>query len=391
MAEGGESNGHAAWGFGTRAIHAGQLPDPTTGAVMTPVYQNSTYAQPSPGEFKDGYDYARSKNPTRTALEANIASLEGGRHGLAFASGLASIDSVLHLLKAGDHAILCDDVYGGTFRLFDKVFKHHGIEFTRIDMTDAGAVEAAMTDRTRLVWLETPTNPTLKIIDIKAMADLAHARGALVGVDNTFATPYLQTPLSLGADIVCHSSTKYLGGHSDVVGGVLVVNDDELEQRLRFNQNAVGAVPGPWDCFLVLRSTKTLHVRMQRHSENARRVVDFLTEHPKVERVVYPGLESHPQHELAKRQMCGFGGMVTAIIAGGLDGSRAFLERLRIFTLAESLGGVESLAEHPAIMTHASIPADARRELGIDDGLIRLSVGIEDADDLVADLEQALG
>jgi len=390
-----ETNGgseSSVWGgFGTRAIHAGQRPDPTTGAVMTPVYQNSTYAQRSPGEIIDGYDYARSKNPTREALEQNIASLEGGRHGIAFASGLAAIDAVLHLLETGDHVVLCDDVYGGTFRLFDKVFRRQGLEFTRVDMTDHGAVLAAMTNRTRLVWLETPTNPTLKIVDIKAMAELAHERGALLGVDNTFATPYLQAPLSLGADVVCHSSTKYLGGHSDVVGGMLVVSADELAERLYFNQNSVGAVPGPWDCFLVLRSTKTLHVRMQRHCENARRVVDFLTEHPKVERVVYPGLESHPQHVVAKQQMCGFGGMVTAVIEGGLEGSGAFLERLRVFTLAESLGGVESLAEHPALMTHASVPAEARRELGIDDGLVRLSVGIEEADDLVADIEQALG
>jgi len=377
-------------GFGTRAVHAGQRPDPTTGAVMTPVYQTSTYAQESPGVIKGPYDYSRSANPTRTALEANLASLEGGRHGLCFASGCASLAAVLHLLEAGDHVVLCDDVYGGTFRLIDAVFSRLGITATRADMTVEGATEAAFTDRTRLVWAETPTNPMLKVVDIRRTAEIAKARGALFAVDNTFATPWLQNPLALGADVVCHSSTKYLGGHSDVVGGALIVDDDELAERLAYVQNAVGAVPAPWDCFLLLRSTKTLHLRMERHCANARRVAEWLEARDDVLRVRYPGLPSHPQHALAAEQMRDFGGMVTCVLDGGLDRARRFLERVRIFTLAESLGGVESLVEHPAIMTHASIPAEKRAEIGIADGLVRLSVGIEDADDLIADLERAL-
>lgn len=387
-------------GFGTRAVHAGQRPDPTTGAIMTPVYLSSTFAQSSPGVVKDGYDYARSKNPTRTALEANLASLEGGRHGLCFSSGLAALDCVLHTLSAGDHVVLCDDVYGGTFRLLDKAYRGLGIEFTRVDMTDLRAVGRALTARTRLVWIETPTNPLLKVVDIAAVAGLAKGDAGregpppIVAVDNTFATPYLQNPLSLGADIAHHSSTKYLGGHSDVVGGALVTSDDELASRLRFLQNAVGAVPGPMDCFLLLRSTKTLHVRMERHGSNAMAVASFLSSHPRVERVTYPGLSSHPQHAVARRQMMGgergFGGMVTCVVRGGLDAARRMLERVRVFSLAESLGGVESLIEHPAIMTHASVPAEVRASLGISDGLVRLSVGIEDAGDLVEDLRQAL-
>jgi len=385
--------------FATRAIHAGQAPDPTTGAIMTPVYMTSTYVQASPGAAKDGYDYARSKNPTRTALEQNLASLEGGAHGLCFSSGLGAIDCILHTLRAGDHVLLCDDVYGGTFRLIDKVHKHHGITFTRVDMTDLAATERAMTPATRLVWIETPTNPMLKIVDIAAVAALAKKRGALVGVDNTFATPFLQLPLALGADVVMHSSTKYLGGHSDVIGGVLVTSHEELAGKLRFLQNAVGAVPGPMDCFMLLRSTKTLHVRMERHCANAMKIAQWLEKHPKVERVVYPGLPSHPQHAIAKKQMCGFGGMITATLRGGGGGgggggglaeSRKFLERVRLFSLAESLGGVESLIEHPAIMTHASVPPENRAALGISDGLVRLSVGIEDVDDLIADLDAAL-
>lgn len=379
--------------FATRAIHAGQAPDPTTGAIMTPVYMTSTYVQASPGVAKDGYDYARSKNPTRTALEQNLASLEGGSHGLCFSSGLGAIDCILHTLTAGDHVLLCDDVYGGTFRLIDKVHKHHGITFTRVDMTDLAATERAMTPATRLVWIETPTNPMLKIVDIAAVAALAKKRGALVGVDNTFATPFLQLPLALGADVVMHSSTKYLGGHSDVIGGVLVTSHEELAGKLRFLQNAVGAVPGPMDCFMLLRSTKTLHVRMERHCANAMKIAQWLEKHPKVERVVYPGLPSHPQHAIAKKQMCGFGGMITATLRGGGGGlaeSRKFLERVRLFSLAESLGGVESLIEHPAIMTHASVPPENRAALGISDGLVRLSVGIEDVDDLIADLDAAL-
>lgn len=358
---------------------------------MTPVYMTSTYVQESPGVFKDDYDYSRSANPTRKALEANLASLEGGRHGLCFASGLAALDCVLHTMSAGDHVLLCDDVYGGTFRLIDKVFRRHGMDVSRADMTDLAQVEAAVTDKTKLIWMETPTNPTLKIIDIKGTSELAKARGALLVVDNTFATPYLQNPLSLGADVAMHSSTKYLGGHSDVVGGALVTSDDELAQRLRFLQNSVGAVPGPMDCFMLLRSTKTLHVRMDRHCENAMKVARFLEGHDKVESVIYPGLEHHPQYAVARSQMRKPGGMVTAIIAGGLDAARRFLERTHVFSLAESLGGVESLIEHPAIMTHASVPAETRKQLGIDDGLVRLSVGIEDPEDLVRDLERALG
>jgi cystathionine gamma-lyase len=377
--------------FETRCIHAGQHPDPATGAIMTPVYQTSTYAQASPGVFKDNYDYSRSANPTRTALEANLASLEGGKHAICFASGLASLAAVVHLLSSGDHVVLGDDVYGGTFRLLDKVFKQLGIDYTRVDMTDAAATEAAFTPKSRLVWAETPTNPLLKVADIAALAKLAKSKNALLAIDNTFATPALQNPLALGADIVSHSCTKYIGGHSDVVGGALVVNDDDLAQRLHFIQNSVGAVPGPWDCFLLLRSTKTLHIRMQRHCENAAKVAAFLEDHPAFDRVAYPGLASHPQHALAKRQMRAFGGMITAIMTGGLDAARRFLERVEVFTLAESLGGVESLIEHPAIMTHASIPPDARKAIGLEDGLIRFSVGIEHVDDLIADIERAAG
>jgi cystathionine gamma-lyase len=394
--------------FATRCIHAGQRPDPTTGAIMTPVYMTSTYVQESPGVFKDGYDYSRSKNPTRTALEGNLASLEGGRFGFAYSSGLGAMDCVLHLLKGGDHVVLSDDVYGGSFRLIDKVFRHQGITCTRVDMTKPGAIEGAATPSTRLVWLETPSNPMLKVIDIAAAAaavkklaggathgafaaaDLPLKRPILV-VDNTFATPYLQNPLALGADVVCHSSTKYLGGHSDVVGGALICSDPDLADRIRFAQNAAGAVPSPMDAFLVLRSTKTLHVRVQRHCENAAAIASWLETHPKVEKVIYPGLKSHPQHELASRQMRAFGGMISVVLKGGLDVSRRFLERVELFSLAESLGGVESLIEHPAIMTHASIPADARAALGIVDGLVRLSVGIEDVEDLRGDLERALG
>jgi cystathionine gamma-lyase len=376
--------------FATRAIHAGQSPDPSTGAIMTPIYMTSTFVQASPGVVKDGYDYARSKNPTRTALEANLASLEGGTHGFCFSSGLAATDCVLHTLKAGDHVVLCDDVYGGTFRLIDKVFKHHAIDYTRVDMTAPGATDAAFKPTTKLVWVETPTNPMLKVIDIAAVAKLAKARGAVCVVDNTFATPYLQNPLALGADIVMHSSTKYIGGHSDVIGGVLVTSNDDIAARLKFLQNSVGAVPGPMDCFMLLRSTKTMHVRVQRHCENAAHVAQWLEKHPKVESIRYPGLPSHPQHAIAKQQMRGYGGMITATLKGGLDQSRRFLERVHLFSLAESLGGVESLIEHPAIMTHASVPPENRAALGITDGLVRLSVGIEDIDDLIADLSHAL-
>lgn len=383
---------HDNKGFGTRCIHAGQQPDPTTGAIMTPVYQTSTYVQKSPGVIIEDYDYARSANPTRKALEANIASLEGGRHGIMYASGLAALASCVHLLSSGDHVVLCDDVYGGTFRTMDKVFKQFGITYTRVDMTDLDATESAFTAKTKLCWIETPTNPLLKIIDIEAVARIAKGRGVIVGVDNTFASPVLQNPLSMGADIVLHSCTKYIGGHSDVIGGVLVANDDDLAQRLHYTQNAVGAVSAPWDCFLLLRSTKTLHVRVQRHCENAAKIADFLAEQSQIESVIYPGRTDHPQHEIAKKQMRGgYGGMITATLKGGLPAARRFLERVQLFSLAESLGGVESLIEHPAIMTHASIDKPLREALGISDGLVRFSVGIEDVDDLIADIAEALG
>jgi cystathionine gamma-lyase len=376
-------------GFGTRAIHAGQVPDPTTGAVMTPVYLTSTYVQSSPGVHK-GFEYSRSQNPTRFALEDNIAALEGGTHGLAFASGLAATSTVMQLLSAGDHVIAGDDLYGGTFRLFDKVYRRLGLEFSFVDPAAGGAaVEAAMRPNTKMVWIETPTNPMLKLCDIAEVAAVCKKHGVLLGVDNTFMTPYNQRPLELGADLVCHSTTKYLNGHSDVVGGAVVTADDDLHARLQFLQNAAGAVPSPFDSFLVLRGIKTLHVRMDRHESNARALAEWLSGHDQVERVIYPGLPSHPQHELAKKQQRGFGGMISFDLAGGLDAARKFLSTCRVFALAESLGGVESLVEHPAIMTHASVPPDIRKQLGIADGFIRLSVGIEDLDDLRADLEGA--
>jgi cystathionine gamma-lyase len=373
--------------FETLAIHAGQRPDPVTGAVMTPVYLTSTYVQSAPGEHK-GYEYSRTHNLTRHALQDCLAALEGASHGLAFASGLAATDALLHLLDSGDHVVYSDDVYGGTFRLFDKVFKRHGLSFTPVDASDPGNVERAMTPRTRMVWLESPTNPMLKIADLAAIAALARARGAVSVVDNTFATPFFQRPLELGIDVVCHSTTKYLNGHSDVVGGAVLTSDAGLYQRIQFLQNAVGGVPSPMDSFLVMRGLKTLHVRMERHQENAFRIARFLDGHAQVEKVTYPGLPSHPQHALARRQMTGFGGMLTFVIRGGLPAARAFLSSLRVFALAESLGGVESLIEHPAIMTHASVPPETRGALGIADGFIRVSVGIENADDLVEDLER---
>jgi len=357
---------------------------------MTPVYQTSTYVQTGPGECIDNFDYSRSANPTRTALEANLANLEGGNHGISFASGIASLAACIHLLSAGDHVLLCDDVNGGTFRMFNNVFEQLGIQFTRVDMTNAALTRAAFTNKTKLVWLETPTNPMLKVVDIAMVTAVAREKGALTVVDNTFATPYLQNPLALGADIVSHSCTKYLGGHSDLVSGALVVKDDDPATRPPYIQNAVGTVPAPWDCFLLLRSTKTLHVRMEHHCANARRIADYLADHLRVERVFYPGRSDHPQHAIAAQQISDFGGMVTMTIKGGLTESRTFLESLNLFSLAESLGGVESLIEHPAIITHASVDADARQALGITDGLVRLSVGIEDADDLLGDLDQAL-
>ena len=378
-------------GFGTRAIHAGQSPDPTTGAVMTPVYYTSTYAQQAPGLHK-GFEYSRSHNLTRYALEGNLASLEGAGAGggLCFASGLAATSTLMQLFDAGTHVIACDDLYGGTFRLFDKVYRRLGFEFTYVDpLGGAAAVEAAVRPTTKLVWVETPTNPMLKLVDIATVAEVCRKHKLLLAVDNTFMTPYFQRPLELGADVVAHSLTKYLNGHSDVVGGALIVKDPELRDRLAFLQNAAGAVPSPMDCFLIVRGTKTLHVRMDRHESNARALAAWLSDHPQVEKIIYPGLPSHPQHALARRQQRGFGGMISFVLRGGLDESRRFLSACQVFTLAESLGGVESLIEHPAIMTHASVPPENRAKLGIVDGFIRLSVGIEDFSDLRADLERA--
>ena len=380
-------------GFATRAIHAGQKPDPTTGAIMTPIYATSTYVQESPGVHK-GFEYSRSQNPTRFALEACIADLENGAAGFAFSSGLAAIGTLLELLDSGDHVIAMDDLYGGSYRLFENVRRRSaGLQFSFVDLSDPAAFEAAIQDNTKMVWVESPTNPLLKMVDLEAIAKIARKRNLISVCDNTFCSPYVQRPLDHGFDIVMHSTTKYLNGHSDVVGGVAVVAEsrDNIRDKLAFLQNAVGSVPGPFDSFLVLRALKTLPVRMERHCANARRIAEFLEAHPKVERVYYPGLESHPQHELAKRQMRGFGGMVTAVLKGGLDDARRFLERCELFALAESLGGVESLIEHPAIMTHASVPREIREALGISDGLVRLSVGIEDCDDLLAELEAALG
>ncbi|HWU88494.1 MAG TPA: cystathionine gamma-synthase [Kofleriaceae bacterium] len=376
-------------GFGTRAIHAGQSPDPTTGAVMTPVYYTSTYAQDAPGVHK-GFEYSRSHNLTRYALERNLASLEGGAGGLCFASGLAATSTLLQLFDTGTHVIACDDLYGGTFRLFDKVYRRFGFEFTYVDpAAGPAAVEAAIRPTTKLVWVETPTNPMLKVVDLAGVAEVCRRRQLLLAVDNTFMTPYFQRPLELGADIVAHSLTKYLNGHSDVVGGALILKDAGLRDRLAFLQNAAGAVPSPMDCFLIVRGTKTLHVRMDRHEANARAIAAWLAEHPQVEKVIYPGLPSHPQHALAARQQRGFGGMISFVLRGGLEESRRFLSACQVFTLAESLGGVESLIEHPAIMTHASVPPENRKKLGIVDGFIRLSVGIEDLSDLQADLDRA--
>lgn len=373
----------------TLAIHGGQEAEPITGAVMQPIFQTSTYVQRSPGEHT-GFEYSRTQNPTRFALERAMAALEGGTHGLAFASGCAATTTVIQLLDAGDHVIAGDDIYGGTFRLFDKVMRRRGQRFTFVDPRDLDAFEAAFEARTKMVWLETPTNPMLKLGDIEAISKMCRQRGVLLVVDNTFMTPVFQRPLDLGADLVVHSTTKYCGGHSDVVGGAVVMRSAKLHEELHFLQNSCGAVPGPQDCYLTLRGLKTLALRMERHASNAQRVAEFLEGHAKVERVIYPGLESFPQHELAKRQMSGFGGMVSFYVDSDLDGARRFLEAVRVFTLAESLGGVESLIEHPAIMTHASVPKANRDKLGIADGFIRISVGIEHIDDLIADLERAL-
>jgi cystathionine gamma-lyase len=375
--------------FDTLAIHAGQEPDPTTGAIMTPVYLTSTYVQEGPGEHK-GYEYSRTKNPTRNALEGCLAALEGAKYGAAFASGLAAADTLMHMLEVGDHVVASDDLYGGSFRLFDKVHRRHGIDFTFVDLTNIEALEAAITPKTKMIWVETPTNPMLKLVDLAAVAQVAQRHKIISVADNTFMTPYFQRPLEFGFDIVTHSTTKYLNGHSDTVGGFLCTNNEALAERMYFLQNAVGAVPSPMDSFLVLRGLKTLHVRMDRHAANAARVAEFLVKHPKVKKVIWPGLESHPQHALAKRQMKGFGGMISFEIDGGEAVARTFLKAVRVFALAESLGGVESLIEHPGIMTHASVPKETRDMLGISDGLIRLSVGIEDGQDLCDDLAQAL-
>lgn len=385
-----DSSQHRPQGLGTRAIHAGQQPDPATGAIMTPIYATSTYVQSSPGVHQ-GYEYSRSQNPTRQAYEACIADLEGGVAGFAFASGLAAAATALELLDSGSHVIAMDDLYGGSYRLFDKVRRRTAaLDFSFVDLNDLDAVAAALTPQTRMIWAETPTNPMLKLVDLAALSVFARKHGLILVVDNTFCSPMVQRPIELGADIVLHSATKYLNGHSDIVGGVLVAADAELGKQLAFLQNSIGAVAGPFDAFLAMRGLKTLHLRMREHCASALKIAQWLEAHPAVEKVIYPGLPSHPQHELAKRQMQGFGGIVTIRIKGGLEASRRMLEQTRLFALAESLGGVESLIEHPAIMTHASVPAEKRAELGIDDGLIRLSVGVEDVEDLIAELDACL-
>ena len=379
------------WQLGTKAIHAGQSPDPSTGAVMTPIYATSTYAQSSPGVHQ-GFEYSRTHNPTRFAYERCVAALEGGSRGFAFASGMAATSTLLELLDSGDHVIAMDDIYGGSYRLFERVRRRSaGLDFSFVDLTDPAAFEAAITAKTKLVWVETPTNPMLKIVDIQAISAIARKHGLRVVVDNTFASPALQRPLEHGADIVMHSATKYLNGHSDMVGGMLVVGDDaELGEQLAFLQNSIGAVQGPFDSFLALRGLKTLHLRMKAHCENAQLLAEYLETHPAIEKVIYPGLKSHPHHALAARQMDGFGGMLSVCVKGGFEGAKRFCERSSLFTLAESLGGVESLMNHPAVMTHASVPPENRARLGISDNLVRLSVGIEHATDLKDDLAAAL-
>ena len=377
--------------LGTRAIHAGQSPDPSTGAVMTPIYATSTYVQSSPGVHQ-GFEYSRSHNPTRFAYERCVAALEGGTQGYAFASGLAATSTVLETLDSGDHVICMDDVYGGTYRLFERVRRRSaGLDFSFVDLTDPGAFAAAIRPNTKLVWIETPTNPMLKIVDIAAIADIARQHGIRVGVDNTFCSPILQRPLELGAHLVMHSATKYLNGHSDIVGGMVVVGDDsELAEQMTFLQNAIGGVQGPFDSFLALRGLKTLHLRMRAHCANAQHLAEWLSTHPAIEKVIYPGLPDHPQHALAGRQMDGYGGMLSVYVRGGLPAARRMMERCQLFALAESLGGVESLINHPAIMTHASVPAEQRARLGIHDNLVRLSVGVEDVADLQAELDVVL-
>jgi len=375
----------------TRLIHAGVTPDPLAGAIMTPIYQTSTYVQEAPGQNK-GYEYARTKNPTRTALENCLADIEGGKHGIAFASGMAATDAIIKMLQPGDEVVAVNDLYGGTYRIFHRVFAKYGIVIHHTDMEDPNACRRLMTNKTKLVWIETPTNPLLGIVDIKVVADIAHEYGALLCVDNTFASPYLQQPMSLGADIVLHSATKYLGGHSDLVLGGVVCNDDAIAEQLHFIQNACGAVPGPMDCFLCLRGIKTLHLRMDRHCSNGRVVAEYLAKHPRVDHVYWPGFESHPNHQVAKKQMSDFGGMISFTMKGGrMEEALKVLTSTRVFSLAESLGGVESLIGHPATMTHGSIPKEEREKYGVVDSLIRLSVGLEAAEDLVEDLGKALG
>lgn len=381
-----------SYGFGTKAIHAGQRPDPSTGAVMVPIYATSTYVQESPGVHQ-GFEYSRSHNPTRFAYERCVAALEGGSNGYAFASGLAATSTILELLDSGSHVVAMDDVYGGTWRLFERVRRRSaGLDFSWVDLSDLEAFEAAIRPNTRMVWIETPTNPTLKLVDIAAVAERAKKRGLIVVVDNTFCSPALQRPIELGADIVMHSATKYINGHSDIVGGLAIVGGRcDLAEQMTFLQNAVGAVQGPFDSFLALRGLKTLHLRMKAHCENAQVLAEFLEHHPAVERVAYPGLKAHPQFELAQRQMKGAGGMVSVWLKGGFEAAKRFMQRTELFACAESLGGVESLANHPAVMTHASVPAERRAALGVTDNLVRLSVGVEDIDDLRAELDGALG
>ncbi len=377
--------------FDTQVIHAGQAPDPTTGAVMPPIYQTSTYVQSSPGEHS-GFEYSRSQNPTRFAYERCVAELEAGKQGYAFASGMAATATILELLDAGDHVIAMDDLYGGTFRLFDKVRKRSAnIDFSFEDLSDLDNLEKALKPNTKMIWVESPTNPMLKVVDLKKIAAFAKKHKLIAVADNTFATPYNQKPLEMGFDIVMHSATKYINGHSDMVGGIAVVGDnDDLREQMAFLQNSAGAVAGPFDSYLALRGVKTLALRMQRHNESGLRIANWLEAHPQIEKVYYPGLDSHPQHQLASEQMLGFGGMISVVVKGGLSKAKSFMENMKVFTLAESLGGVESLVNHPAIMTHASVPKDIRKKLGITDGLVRLSVGIEDPEDLMRDIDQAL-
>ena len=375
--------------FETRAIHDGQDPDPGTGAIIVPVFQTSTYVQDGVAQHK-GFEYSRSQNPTRSALETALASLEGGAHGFCFASGMAAISACMHLLKSGDHVIASDDLYGGTYRVFEKVYRDLGLEYTYVDPSDLDAVAQAVRPETRMLWVETPTNPLLKVADLESLGKLARKHGIILAVDNTFLSPYFQRPIEFGADLVIHSTTKFLGGHSDVVGGAVVAANEDYADRVQFVQNSIGAVPGPWDCWLILRGIKTLAVRMDRHVENTQAVVKFLDAHPKVEHVVYPGLKNHPQHEVACRQASGHGALVSFYVKGGREAALRVSEGTRVFALAESLGGVESLIEHPGLMTHASVPESIRSEKGLTDNMVRLSVGIEHVDDLIADLERAL-